>query len=72
MRRRNIELSPHGPISYLIVLICWDMIKHQVIDLLLKCPCQVYYGVCNVPHDRPTLSISTSVSLWYIHGKPVV
>ena len=30
------------------------MIKHQVIDLLFKCPCQVYCGVCNVPQERPT------------------
>ena len=26
-----------------------DMIKHQVIDLLFNCPCQVYYGVVMFP-----------------------
>ena len=45
-----------------------DMIKHQVIDLLLKCLCQVYCGVCNVLHDCSTLSRSTLVTLQYIHG----
>ena len=28
----------------------------------------MYCGVCSVPHDRPTLSISTSVTLRYIRG----
>ena len=59
----------HGSISYLIVLIRWEpgsMIKYRVIDLLFKCPCQVYCGVCNVSHDRQTLSISASVTLRYI------
>ena len=37
-------------------------------SLLFKCPCQVYCGVCNFPHDRPTLSISTSATLQYIRG----
>ena len=41
---------------------------YQVTDFLFKVPCQVFCGVCNVPYDCPTLSISTSVSLRYIRG----
>ena len=40
----------------------------QEIDILFKCPCQVYCGVYNDPNDRPTVSISTSVALLYIRG----
>ena len=58
----------HGPISCLIVHICWKKIEYQVIDLLYKCSCQVNCGFCNVSHDCPTLSISTSVTLRYIRG----
>ena len=50
------------------LLNCEDMIKYQVIDLPFKCLCHVYCGVCNVPHDRPTFTISTLITLQDIHG----
>ena len=49
----------------IVLIICAaDTIKHQVIELLFKC--QLYCGACNVPHDHPTLFISTLVTLRYI------
>ena len=56
------------PYATQLYLYAEDMIKPQVIDLPFRFPYQVYCGVCNVSHDRPTLSISTSVTLRYICG----
>ena len=53
--------------------------KASLIDLLFKCMCQVYCNVCNVPHDRPTLSISTcgistradGLVVWALANSPI-